>query len=430
MSDRQPFDQDAEFAVVSAAMDDADARRTVAVTVTADSFYLERHRRVYRAILATQDAGLDVDPLTVAATLDANGELESVGGRDFLFSLTGALPTLANVGAHAQIVREWAQRRAVHQLLATHAESALDRGVPVRETVTGALTALLPNATDGGGPGYRHVRELIYASVSEIEARTNGKRGLMTGYDAIDGKTHGFRGGELVIPAGAEKSGKSVFALNVGLHVAQRRDAGVAYVSAEMQAEALIERCLATLTGVSLDALSSGRLSGDEWRRVSDAAGHLTDLPFWIDAEAEPLLGDVLARAEHLKALHPEIRLVIVDFLQLISHRLTNRNETAELKAVAYALKGLAKRLDVVVLAPCQVNSKEIEDGKEPRPRLKDLQGSSGMRQAADFVALIYRPGLYDPAASDEFELNFAACRRTERFTARLRWHGATMTIR
>lgn len=428
---RPAYDADAELAVLAAAFLDADARRAVAVLVTPDDFYLERHRRVYRAVLAVHESGADVDPVTVAAQLEAAGDLDMAGGRAFLGELLDAIPTTTGAAHHAKIVHECAVRRSVARAMLEAAQGAADRTVPLRALVTGALDALLPVATDAHGPGYQHVRELIYPALNEVEARTNGKRGLLTGYDAIDRVTYGFRPGELVILGGAEKSGKSVASLNVALRIARRRDVGVAYVSAEMQSGSLVERALASLSGVPVNALASGKLSGDEWPRVSQAAGDLSQMPFYVDDEAEPRLGDVVARAAHLKALHPEVELIIVDFLQLVHHRIADRSEATELKSIAYALKGMAKRLNVVVLAPCQVNSKEIEVGKDPRPALKDLQGSGGMRQAADFVALIFRPGLYQPSApdADAFELNFAACRRTERFVARLRWEGAVMRI-
>jgi replicative DNA helicase len=131
------------------------------------------------------------------------------------------------------------------------------------------------------------------------------------------------------------------------------------------------------------------------------------------------------------RSLLPEIRLIVVDFLQLVHAREKGITEAQELKRVAYGLKSLAKRLKVVVIAPCQVNTKDVEALKDMRPQLKDLQGSSGMRQAADFIGLLYRDGFYNPLSKDPdlLEMRFAACRRTATFDAKLRWNGPTLRI-
>jgi replicative DNA helicase len=273
--------------------------------------------------------------------------------------------------------------------------------------------------------------------MTEIEARATGATGMLTGYDDLDRETGGFRDGELIILAGAEKMGKSAVALNIALNVSERTHANgggaVGYVSAEMTREQLTERCLSVVARVDGKKLSTGKLVNEDWPKLARAAGYLLAAPLHIDDEAEPSLADVVARCTHLKATHPDVRLLVVDFLQLIHDREKGVTEATELKRIAYGLKAMAKRLKVVVIAPCQVNTKDVENTKaEPRPQLKDLQGSSGMRQAADFVALLFRPAAYDSIENTdpaEMELFFAACRRTGKFRVKLRWDDATQAI-
>jgi replicative DNA helicase len=268
-----------------------------------------------------------------------------------------------------------------------------------------------------------------------IERTANGTApGLLTGWRKIDEEMGGLRSGELVIPGGAEKMGKSVFALNLCLRIASRPitdgGGGCAYVSAEMTKEALMKRCLAWESRVDARRIRTGQLVDDDWSKLANAGAAISRLPLWIDDQATPTLADIIARSTHLKALHPELSLVVVDFLQLVRDRRKGVPKSEELSDIAYGLKGMAKKLGIVVVAPCQVNTKDVEELKDPRPRLKDLQGSSGMRQAADLIGLLYRPAVYDPMGNPyEIEVNFAAAREAPPFLARLRWDAQSLRI-
>jgi replicative DNA helicase len=427
--------QDAEQAVLAAALMEESALRAARAVVAPASFYRAAHRHMFAAMLELADAGSVVDPLTLSEHLAAHDLLGAIGGKEYVGFLADALPTAANVHYHAEIVREQAALRSIVVTLdAAAADIRRPGSAPnARAMAQRLFQALLPYTLEANGDGFRHVKDFLYPLMANVEQRSAGVRGLMTGYAAIDVETNGFRPGELVIVAAAEKAGKSAIVLNFARRILrQTPPVGVGIVSAEMTGESLVERLMASEAKVNAAALQSGRLGEGDYARLARSAGDIASYPLWIDDEAEPSLADVVSRATDLKAQHPEVGLIVVDFLQLVQAREKDRTEASELKAVAYGLKGLAKRLGVVVIAPCQVNSKEVEGLKDMRPRLKDLQGSSGMRQAADFIALAYREGLYNDMApdADVLELNFAACRRTRRFMARLEWDGPTMTIR
>lgn len=220
----------------------------------------------------------------------------------------------------------------------------------------------------------------------------------------------------------------SVVAHNIAAHVAST-DVPVGIVSAEMSAAQVTERLLAAVSGVEVQILASGRLQRHQILRVTDGAARLARLPLYIDDAASPSLDDVLARAVALKAQHPALGVIVVDFLQLVRFPLKGRRGDEELTAIAYALKGLAKRTRCVVIAPAQLNYKDIEKRPSKRPELQDLAGSSGMLQAADFVALLFRERMYFHDRPDVLELDFRACRRTAPFTASLFWNGGTMSL-
>lgn len=428
---RPLWSEDAEAAVLSAMLMDTHAVATARTLLpNPAAFHLERHRLIYGAMLALHDAGTIIDPLTLANHLAASQDLARVGGKDYVGFLMDAVPTSANIAYHAKIVREKAALRAILALLKGAEAGILDGGLDAQDAAQQVFNGLLTHAVSdpSATAGFTPIKDLVWPTMQAVETRAAGGSGVPTGYRAIDHQTNGFRPGELVILGGAEKSGKSATALNIARRVAMQ-GIGAAIVSAEMTSETVVERMLAAEGRIAAQAIASGRMQDDDWARLARASGVVAQLPLWIDDEAEPALADVAARASHLKLQHPEVKLIVVDFLQLVTAREKGVNEAVELKRVAYGLKALAKRLGVVVIAPCQVNSKEIEAGKDKRPELKDLQGSSGMRQAADFVGLVYRPGLYSPTGGDELELDFKACRRTASFTARLRWHGETMTV-
>jgi replicative DNA helicase len=429
-------DEDAEVAVLAAMLINPHAIMAALEVVDDAAFYFERHRRLFRALVTLAERGVTADPLTLADELQRRGDLESVGGKDYIGFLIDAIPTAANVEYHAKIVRELAQRRRLLEVgLALH-QRARDGDGSVQEIARDFAAELLPYAVDDGETaGFEPVKGLVWPVMEQLEAQAGGLvTGLRTGYAKIDDLTGGFQPGELVIPAGAEKMGKTVTTLNFALNIAQCAESegggGVGYVSAEMTKRALVKRSLGILGKIDQRRLRTGALVDGDFPKLARAGGVLSNLPLWIDDQAEPSLADVVARCTHLKAQHPEMRCVVVDFLQLVHAREKGTPESVALTRVAYGLKGLAKRLDVVVIAPCQVNTKDIEDGKDPRARPKDLQGSSGMRQAADFIALLYRPAVYDPMANPyELELNFAVAREAAPFLARLRWDPHTLKI-
>lgn len=429
-----PHDAETEACVLGAILADNAKLLPVLEILTAESFYRERHARTFRAMVSLLETGSVIDPVTLTDRLSLRGELESAGGKAAVGELLEYGTDGYGVVHHAKIVRDYADRRALAEACAGIQSAVMsgDRSVSVRDMARELFAKVLPFTTDSDGPGFRLAKHELYAILEQIEARgTVGEQGLMTGYGAIDRETHGFRPGELVIFGGVEKSGKTAAALNVARKVCQQ-GIGVGIVSAEMTMPTLLERILSADSRIPSKRLQSGRMEEGDFPALARAAGNIGSYPLWVDDEAEPTLADVSARCAALKAQHPEVGLIVVDFLQLVrAHVEKGRSEASELKAVAYGLKGMAKRLNVVVLAPCQVNSKDVEDLKDARPRLKDLQGSSGMRQAADFIALVFRPGMYNDMAADNdvIELNFAACRRTASFLARLRWDGPTMSI-
>lgn len=425
-----------EEAVLSAMLMDGQAITEVAGSLSADTFEFPQHRAVYRAMTALTARGSAVDPLTLSAELEACDELTKVGGRDFIGYLVDAVPTAANVVYHANLVKGAAQKRD----LITALKFALDLlAVPKADTldIVGQLqTSLLSIAVDQSSHGYRAASDVLAEALVAIKRRGENTRsgipnGVLTGFPEIDTITNGFQPGELIIVAGGPKSGKTMTALAWLVYNVLNGD-GAGIVSAEMTAMQLVERMLNSVGMVRAASTASGDLSPEEWKRLFEAGGDISRAGnLFIDDEAFPSLGDVIARGLHLKSKHPKLKALGVDYLQLVTERLKGRALNEEISAVCHGLKGLAKRAEMAVFATCQTNFKEHDKRSTPKPALYDVQSSSGPAQDADFVFLVNRPSLTnpDPMLSDLIEYELAASRRTERFTTRMRWNGPYMRV-
>lgn len=422
-----PFDEAAEQAVLSAIMMDRSALGTAREQLTPECFYREAHRRLYLALLALDERGAVPDVTVLVDELRRREELHAVGGIEYVAQLIDATPTAANVAHHAAIVRRHAQLRA----LMAHAHGAIEAAYQLRDPAQIAqqlASDVLPLAVDdASGQGYQRIAP--YAVLDEIEARMTGTAtAYPSGIAAVDEITFGFRPGELVIIGGVPKMGKSIVSHRIAAHNAAL-GTGAGIVSAEMSASQVTERLLASECGIPIHVLASGRLGGWQVNRLATAAARLAQLPLYIDDAASPSLDDVLSRAIALKAQHPTLGVIVVDFLQLVRFPMKGRRGDEELTAIAYALKGLAKRTKTVVIAPCQLNYKDVEKRPDKRPELHDLAGSSGMYMAADFIALLYRERVYFKDRPDTMELMFKAARRTGPFDVTVWWQGATASL-
>lgn len=425
---KPPFDEQAEQAVLSAMMLDRTALGVAREQLTQECFYREAHRRVYRALLAIDARGAVLDVHTLADELRRTEEIHSVGGLEYIAQLIDAVPTAANIAHHAAIVRRHAQLRAIIVSAEAASQAAYQELDPA--TIVQQLSVeTLPFAVDdAAGQGYQPINP--FAVLDEIEQRMKGcALTFPSGIDAVDAITYGFRPGELIVLGGVPKMGKSVVAHNMAAFNASLGNvAGI--VSAEMSASQVTERLLSAACGIPVHVLASGRLSDWQVERLTTAAARLAKMPLLIDDAASPTLDDVVARAIALKARYHKLGVIVVDFLQLVRHQLKGRRGDEELTAIAYALKGLAKKTQTVVVAPAQLNYKDVEKRPDKRPELHDLAGSSGMYQAADFIALLYREKVYFKDRPDTMELMFKAARRTGPFDVTVWWNGATSSLK
>ncbi len=426
---RMPHDLEAEAHLLCAMLLDARAAEELLAELTVEDFYGSPHRRVFDAMRDLAANGHAIDVMGLKALLVDRNELEAVGGDSWLVELLDVSPTAANRATPMRIVRECRRKRDLLRTLQQGVE-ALHDGATAAEDVHGTVQADLISLGNSANPrGFRRLD--IEKLFDNIEARSRGKLpGIRSGFPALDAKTGGFLPGELVVLCGAPKSCKTTLAGQIALQMALHAGVGVGYVSAEMSNVAITERLVSALGGVPMRAMREGKLTDDQYGRLARAAGEVRAAPLWIDDAAVPKLEDVVAKVLALKGKHPSLALVVVDFLQLIQYRLKGRRGDEEITAIAYGLKDLAMRAEVVLLAPTQLNAKAIADREDRRPTLRDISGSSGPLMAGDFVLLMHRPS-QDPGASpdvaDHLRLYVEASRRTEAFELALQWQSVVM---
>lgn len=429
-----PYSEDAEQAVLSAILLDNDALVKAMPVVTPEMFYREAHRRIFRAMMDLSTEGSIIDPLTLSTKLDSRGELEASGGKDYIGHVMDAVPTAANVAFHARIISEHAQRRRLIEMGSRLMENAYDGNEKAAVLAAGIQAELLPVATASTARGFVDTRKLATEAFAALERSMSGaEMGFSTGYELIDRHTGGDMPGDLVFLCGVPGSGKTAVALNMARR-SSMTGCEVGFISAEMSRLALTNRFVAldvSLSPLYIRKVLSGKATFSQLEAMTyaEALGHFQRLPIHVDDTPTPRIDVIMAKCRALKAKHPKLGKIYLDFIQLIQASDPDGNRSLELTAISYALKGLAKELDVAVIATCQVDAAEVEKGSDKRPRLRHMRWSQGMREAGDLVGMVYLPSLYDALGDDVIEIDWEKARDLPRFKTEFRWVGQYMRM-
>jgi replicative DNA helicase len=398
-----PHSVEAEQAVIGGLLLDASAWDNVADIVKADDFYRVDHQLVFDAIAALAFNNKPCDVVTVSEQLERNAKLEEAGGLAYLSSIARDTPSAANVRAYAQIVRE---RSLLRQLVkaGTDIASAVfaNDGRTARDLVDEAEQRVFEIAEGGsrGNQGAIPVRTLLPAVIDQIDAaysNPDSLRGLPTGFTDFDKMTGGLRPGDLLVVAGRPAMGKTTLAVNMAEYAALRpgdKRASVAIFSMEMPSEQVITRMLASVGGVPLHNLRSGKISDDDWVRITSATSQLSEAKIFVDETPALSPMELRARARRVKREHG-LDLIVVDYLQLMQVPGNKENRATEIAEISRGLKVLAKELSVPVIALSQLN-RGVEQRENKKPVMSDLRESGSIEQDADMILLIYREEVYD----------------------------------
>jgi replicative DNA helicase len=375
-----PHSLEAEQSVLGALLIDKTAWDQVADIVTTEDFYRPDHRLIFEALGELVAAGRPADVVTVSEQLERRGRLTDAGGLAYLGTLAGDTPTAANARSYAQIVRERALLRRLIEAGREIASSVFsEEGLSARDLVDRAEGLVFEIAEQGvrTGAGAVRVSALLPPLIDKIDewhSHPDKLRGLATGFTDFDNKTGGLRPGDLIIVAGRPSMGKTTLAVNMAEYAAVSPDSksSVAIFSMEMPAEQLVTRMLASIGHVPLNSIRSGRISDDDWVRITGATRQLSDARIFIDESPALTPTDLRARARRLKREHG-LDLVVVDYLQLMQVPGTKENRATEIAEVSRGLKALAKELAVPVIALSQLN-RAVEQRNEKKPVMSDLR--------------------------------------------------------
>ena len=395
---RPPYSEDAEQAVLAAMLMDQDAILRAIEHVDDTSFYVEKHRRIFRAVVALSERGEVVDPLTLSEELSRRGELEASGNKDYIGFLVDAVPTSANVEYHAKIVKEKALLRRLIEASTQIVAEAFEARSTAAELIDEAEHRIFQVSQQRGNQGFTRVKELMWPTMERIEALQRGGKtitGVPSGFADLDELTSGFQPADLVIIASRPSMGKTAFVLNIAQHAAIEKNTPVALFSLEMSKESLVQRMLTSEARVDAQKLRKGMLRDDDFPRMARAAGILSSAPIWIDDSAAITLLEIRSKARRLK-VEADIGMVVVDYLQLIQGPPSAESRQQEISQISRSLKALAKELSVPVVALSQLSRAPEQRAGDHRPQLSDLRESGAIEQDADLVMFIYRQEVYD----------------------------------
>ena len=390
-----PHSVEAEQSVLGAVLRSAEAADLVFDGLEAADFYAPQHRMVFTAMRGLYDDHQPIDTMTVSDRMRRAGELEKAGGVGQVARLWDLVPSAANVGYYLDVVAEHSVRRRLAAAAGRVTELAGDLDAEIEVALDEAERAVLAVADRNTGKGLAAIGSHLTAVLEQIESLegADGVTGLTTGLIDLDRKLGGLQPATLTVVAGRPGMGKSALSANIAAHAA-RNHGPVAYFSLEMSDSEIAVRLLSAEARVDSSNLRTS-LGGDAWQRIVTAAARLYQLPLHTDSTARTVT-DMRAKCRRLRR-QGGLALVVVDYMQLMSGR-NRENRQQEIADISLNLKGLARELDVPVIAVSQLN-RAVEHRGDKRPQLGDLRESGAIEQDADTVLMIYRDDHYNPAS-------------------------------
>jgi replicative DNA helicase len=395
-----PHNREAEQSVLGSMLRDNSCIDSVLQVVHKDDFYADAHQKVFETVIQLNDrGGHAVDLVILAEALKQRGWMEDVGSYAYLSELWDAAPTAANAEYYAQIVRDKALVRNLIRAGNEILGDAYKQTMPADQMIEGAERKILEIAQKGIAGQVHTLEQAIADTYDRIDARVSGAEmsasGLPTGFGDLDELTAGLHASELVIIAARPSIGKTAFSLSLAQHAVLAERVPVFFVSLEMSRMELAERLLCSHARVDSHRLRKGTLTAEDMEKLIEAGNALRSGKLFIDDTPAQGMLRIAANARRLKR-QQDVRLVIIDYLQLIEpdNRRDPRHE--QVAQISRRLKFLAKELEVPVIALAQVN-RASEDRQDHRPRLSDLRESGSLEQDADAVLMLHRPDRYEP---------------------------------
>jgi len=388
-----------EEAVLGAILIDKDGLPAVIEVLKPQSFYLRANQIIYQTMLELFAKSRPIDLLTVNEALTKSGEIEEIGGLPYLIDLSNKVGTAANIEYHAKIIAQKYIQRELITVGTSIIKDAFEDSKDVLEMLDEAEKSLYEISDQNLNTGYEALSSLVVKAQKEIEAigqLKSGITGVPTGFKKLDELTNGWQSSDFIIIAARPAMGKTAFVLSLAKNAAER-EKPVALFSLEMSNLQLVQRLLSMQASIPSQKFRNGQLSEEEWSRLHSAVDRLSTVPIYIDDTPAINIFELRAKCRRLKQNH-DISMIIIDYLQLMTGapNAKNGSREQEISSISRALKGLAKELNVPVIALSQLSRAVETRSGDKRPQLSDLRESGAIEQDADIVTFIYRPNYYN----------------------------------
>lgn len=425
---KMPHDADAEQAVLSSILMDKDAAAEAFEILKADDFYSPENKAVFQAAFQLYTKGDPIDVVTVKNQLEENGVFTEIGGVETLANIAGAVGSSVNVKSYAKIVEEKSVLRRLIKLSGDISEISYKAGDDINVILDKAEKGIFDVMQNRNTDSFSSIMDVAYDTFANIEKIYNSTEkitGISTGFTDFDAKTAGLQKSDLILIAARPSMGKTAFVLNVAQYAAVKNNVPVAIFSLEMSKEQLVNRMLCAQSLVDAQKVRTGELTAEDWSKLVDGMGILSEAPIYIDDTPGITAMDIRAKCRRLK-LEKGLGLVVIDYLQLMSGSGRSDSRQQEISEISRSLKAVAREIEAPVIALSQL-SRACESRSDHRPMLSDLRESGAIEQDADLVAFLYRDEYYFPEKTEnknKAELIIAKQRNGPTGTVNLTWLG------
>jgi replicative DNA helicase len=395
-----PSSTESERVILGAILLDNQLISQAIENLNAEDFYAPLHRKVFKAMISLFERSERIDPILIGEELKKDGSIDSIGGIATITNLTYGLPHFSDILDYAKVVKGKSIVRNLIKVCNQITSEALAEEEDAKDILDHAEQMIFALADERTKEGFAHVKpvaETVLAKVQEFAKReTHALTGLSTGFRDLDEKTSGLQKTDLIIVAARPSMGKTALCLTLAQNAAILEKAVVAVFSLEMSKEQLVMRMLSSEAKVDAHRFRTGYLTREEWGRLAQAIGTLSEAKIFIDDTAGISVLEMRAKTRRLFSEQKKIDLIVVDYLQLMSGSKRSESRQQEVSQISRELKGLAKELNVPIVALSQL-SRAPEARNPPRPMMSDLRESGSIEQDADVVAFIYREDYYKP---------------------------------
>lgn len=399
-----PQNLDAEMSLLGAILINEEALADVTEHVATKDFYDKRHAFIYGAMMRLYERHKPVDLLTLTNELKKKDELDAIGGTTYLSELTNYVPTAAHAEAYAEMVGQAAVRRRLIKASSEISELGFDEDQDIQELLGRAEQELFAVSDQSLKQDLTSIETILTDSFDRMEELHRNKgalRGIKTGYRDLDNMTAGLQRSDLIILAARPAMGKTTLVTNLAYNVATVNKQAVLFFSLEMSKEQLVDRMLADASGVDAWNIRTGNLSDEDFSKLSEAMGEMSEAPIFIDDKPGLSVLEMRTKARRAAHEHP-LGLIIVDYLQLMQGSgKSDGNRVQEVSEISRGLKLIAREMNVPVIALSQL-SRSVENRQPQVPQLSDLRESGSIEQDADIVMFIYREAYYNPETERE----------------------------